>query len=388
MEPERKIEKLLRAYAKKRRADAGDPLKLHPATRRLLQGEVARRKPRPDADEEASVTLWELFRQRWALLAGFAVIVFFGAALFLPALSASKKKAQSVNAMNNLKEIGVAAQMAADENHGRLPISLDMLTNQLVSDKVLTDPESGKRFIYVAGGEKLDGLSSNTVLAYSPANKKGHAVLFADGRVEVVNNTRLSELTNRGLSQLVAVNDSVNRQLPETPAMAKDAEGNIAAASTVSGQPKSEADRSDVKLSDSGAGTTTAGTLAANAPAAAPPAVDRLAKAPGAAGSDFKTTSGSVQFATAAQNYNSSVQNSYKNTIAPTQATAVLANFQVQQNGNAIRVVDSDGSVYDGALQPEIAVAQKEQVSAGTGLPAPASAPKEVDRQKAVAHPR
>ena len=45
MEPERKIEKLLRAYAKKRRAQAGDPLKLHPATRRLLQDEIARNAP-------------------------------------------------------------------------------------------------------------------------------------------------------------------------------------------------------------------------------------------------------------------------------------------------------------------------------------------------------
>ena len=42
MEPERNIEKLLRAFAKKRRADAGDPLKLHPALRRQLQAEVAR----------------------------------------------------------------------------------------------------------------------------------------------------------------------------------------------------------------------------------------------------------------------------------------------------------------------------------------------------------
>src|SRR5450755_2593706 len=99
MEPERKIEKLLRAYAKKRSGDAGDPLKLHPATRRLLQGEVARRKPKPDADEEASVTLWELFRQRWALLAGFAIIVFFGAALFLPALNKSKSKALNATAL-------------------------------------------------------------------------------------------------------------------------------------------------------------------------------------------------------------------------------------------------------------------------------------------------
>ncbi len=319
MEPERKIEKLLRAYAKKRRAQAGDPLTLHPATRRLLQGEVARRKPKPGDDEEASVTLWELFRQRWALFAGFAVIVFFGAALFLPTLSASKKKAQSVNAMNNLKEIGVAAQMAADENHGRLPVSLDALTNELVSDKVLTDPESGKPFIYVAGGEKLDGLSSNSVLAYSPADKKGHAVLFADGRVEVVNGMRLAELTNRGLSQLVAANDSVNRQLPETPATSKDAEGIAVAAPTISGQPKSEADRSDAKLSDSGAITTISGTLAANAPAAAPPAVDQLTKAPAGAGSDFKTPAGSVQFATAAQNFNSSAQNSFKNTISQKQ---------------------------------------------------------------------
>ena len=241
MEPERKIEKLLRAYAKKRRAQAGDPLTLHPATRRMLQDEVARRKAKPGDEEEVSVTLWELFRQRWALFAGFAVIVFFGAALFLPALSASKRKAQALQFISNLKEIGLAVQMAADENHGRLPLSLDVLTNQLVSDKILTDPESGKPFIYLAGGQKLDGLSSNSVLAYSPAEKKGHPVLFADGRVEVVNGMRLAELTNHGLSQLAAANESANLQLPETPATSKDTEGIAVAAPTISGQPKSEA---------------------------------------------------------------------------------------------------------------------------------------------------
>ena len=36
MEPERPIEKLLRAWAKKRREDAGADLELHPADRRLL----------------------------------------------------------------------------------------------------------------------------------------------------------------------------------------------------------------------------------------------------------------------------------------------------------------------------------------------------------------
>jgi hypothetical protein len=380
MEPERKIEKLLRAYAKKRHTGAGDPLKLHPAARRLLQGEVARRTPKPD-EEEPSVTLWELFRQRWALFAGFALVIFFGAALFLPALSSSKKKAQAVTAMNNLREIGMAAQLAVGDNNGKLPASLDALTNELGSDKILTDPETGKPFIYVASGEKLDGLSSNSILAYSSADKKGHAVLFADGRVELVHGARLAELTNRSSSQLLAANDSVNRQLPEAPATLKDAEGSTVTASPVAGQPKSEADRSDAKLSDSGAVTAISGTLAVNAPAAAAPAVDRLTKAPGAAGNDFKTPTGSVQFAAAAQNSNSGAQNSFKNTIAPAKATAVLANFQVQQNGSAIRVVDADGSVYDGALQPESQAVQSAPASVTT---TPASTPAESDGQKAV----
>lgn len=46
MEPERRIEKLLRTYARKRREEAGATPELHPATRRLLHGEVARRAAR------------------------------------------------------------------------------------------------------------------------------------------------------------------------------------------------------------------------------------------------------------------------------------------------------------------------------------------------------
>src|SRR6185503_15954286 len=106
MEPERKIEKLLRAFAKKSRADAGDSLKLHPATRRMLQGEVARRSPSPEAGkDEDSISLWQFFRQQWAFLLTFALAIFFGAALFLPALSKAKFKAKNVVAMSQLKQI-------------------------------------------------------------------------------------------------------------------------------------------------------------------------------------------------------------------------------------------------------------------------------------------
>ena len=47
MEPERKIEKLLRAYAKKRRVGTGDAFTLHPATRRRLQAEIDRQFAEP-----------------------------------------------------------------------------------------------------------------------------------------------------------------------------------------------------------------------------------------------------------------------------------------------------------------------------------------------------
>jgi len=42
-----RIEPILRAFAKKRREQSGAPMELHPATRRLLQGEVARRAAKP-----------------------------------------------------------------------------------------------------------------------------------------------------------------------------------------------------------------------------------------------------------------------------------------------------------------------------------------------------
>jgi hypothetical protein len=351
MEPERKIEKLLRAYARKRRAQAGDPLELHPATRRLLQGEAARNAPKP-GEEDESVSLWELFRRQWAVLLGFTLIIFFGAMLLLPSLSNMKFKKQQAATMSHLKQIGAAAQVAAVENNGKLPATLDALTNHLLSDKILTDAENGGRFAYVAAGASLDNLQSNAVLAYSAADNNGRAVLFANGDMQWLNDARFSELTNRGSLQLAAANGLARRQSAETPAAITVSGGNLAAASSVSEQVKA------VKLGVAG---QNAGELAANRPAVPATALDRL----------VAPQTNSVQFAsTASQNPAFGLQNSFKNTIAPGNAASVLANFQVQQNAGAIRVVDADGSVYDGSLLPENAVAQNR--------PAPAAAPPQI----------
>ncbi len=343
MEPERKIEKLLRAYAKKRRVQAGSPPGLHPAARRRLQEEIARMAPAPD-EGEVSLTLWELFRQRWALLLGFALTVFFMAALFLPALSAAKHKAQRETALAryNLLEIGTAVRMFAGDNHQRLPASLDELTNELQLDLVntiLIDPQTGQRFVYVGGGQSLDHLRSNILVAYSPTDKKGRAVLFADGRVEVVNGGQFSELTNRGLPQLVVRKDAELQPFTATADRVTVA-GGIAGAAPVSNRLKSEEDRDKSKSANLSIPAQINGELAAKFPAAEP----RL------------DSGGPIRF---------------KNTAG---AAPVLANFQVQQTGNAIRIVDADGSVYDGSLMPQNAVAKNETAPMERPVPPAAQA--------------
>jgi len=65
---------------------------------------------------------------------------------------------------------------------------------------------------------------------------------------------------------------------------------------------------------------------------------------------------------------------------------SVLVNFQVQQNGNAVRVVDADGSVYDGSLLPESAVGAKRAGSAAAPAP-PVTTPAQVERAKTKRQP-
>src|SRR6266699_1883911 len=71
-EPENKMEELLKAYAKKRREEAGAPFEIHPATRNLLQAEVARRQP---ASATEALSFLQILGKLWPGLAVAASIV-------------------------------------------------------------------------------------------------------------------------------------------------------------------------------------------------------------------------------------------------------------------------------------------------------------------------
>jgi type II secretory pathway pseudopilin PulG len=427
MEPERKIEKLLRAFATKRRAEAGEPLKLHPATRRLLQAEAARAAPKSDA-EDSSLSLWQLFRQQWAVLIGFALVVFLGATLFLPALSSAKRKAQRITAVNNLKQIGLAAQMAANENDGKLPASLDALTNGFVAATVLTDPASGKPFIYVAGGENLDTLPGNAVLAYSPDDENRRAVLFADGRVELADRAQFSELTNQKSFQLAMSKNVARGPVKQMPAIVSGEASQVAPAVAAASAPVEAVKKPEESQSaDLGAiagnlhepaapkpevagaepqvvepSTPTAATAETLAPAVTatnltagaafgsaatpPPATapvmalnDRVAKTQGLFYRNIAAQTNSAQITLNGANLPPRLRReeaqTYSNSAGASvpAAAPVLAHFQLQQNGDAIRIVDQDGSVYTGSLVPAAVASQSARLQP-EGIPSAQSA--------------
>jgi len=92
MEPERKIEKLLRAYAKKRRAQAGDSLKLHPADRQILHGEILQHAPKP-CQNIFSAFMLTMLQPKIGYLWCFAVLVLVAGSLLVvlnPAQTRSK----------------------------------------------------------------------------------------------------------------------------------------------------------------------------------------------------------------------------------------------------------------------------------------------------------
>ncbi len=135
------------------------------------------------------------------------------AGMLLPALSKARAKATRINAVNHLKEIGTAARLAAANNHGRFPATLDEMIGQIGAERVFRDPETGERFVYLGGGWNEDNFPANGVLAYSPVERAGRReVLLGDGSVTSFDAAQFGEAL-----QTVTKDRSASLEIAESP---------------------------------------------------------------------------------------------------------------------------------------------------------------------------
>src|ERR1041384_5435214 len=78
LEPDNNIDELLQAYAKKRREQMRAPLEVHPATRNLLQAEVARTFPRKSSAAESWLESLKMFWPRVAFALSILLVLGVG----------------------------------------------------------------------------------------------------------------------------------------------------------------------------------------------------------------------------------------------------------------------------------------------------------------------
>lgn len=309
MEPERKIEKVLRGFAKRRRDEAGTPFELHPATRRLLQGEAARRTPKRDG--ETFLTRLLRIRVRFTLVEALCVIAIVAvlSALLLPSLGRAKSKGRRLTAMSATRQVEIQRELEKSATAEPAPAPT-------------TDSE-GKR---KEDQSQVMELRGQTVEQLKDESTRRDRVPTGNVSTE----TKLSTYTN----------SAPVKTLPAT------------APPTVASAPIISLDTNVA----GGRGNAITTTLAANEPHGV------VQNVPGVAGGGFGGLAAKDQDGkTLNDNPGTIISQKFVRTSSQTavgasasNANAVLASFDVFQNGRELRIVDGDGSVYTGSLQPQI----------------------------------
>jgi hypothetical protein len=286
MEPERPIEKLLRAFSKKRRNQAGQ-FELHPATRNLLQGEVLRELGDKDQTNQwFLVRFWRQFAYGFGMFAVLGIIAYF---VFLsPTGNSSSELAQA-------PVMQAAAPPASSLAPEPSVFFRDSQTNGIAMAAVAPKPAArdeempaAPAVATVAANPGARGRITNP-LSPVPANEPAPSVATADAKL--VDRSR----TDVALSARRAVMPAEAKAKAETETEA-DVTANLA--------KKELADKA-VTLTAAYQRTSTAENRIQNAPA------------------------GEVR----------------------QQAPAtVLAAFRVERIGDAIKITDSDGSIYNGRI--------------------------------------
>jgi hypothetical protein len=154
------------------------------------------------------------------LLAPSIAVTAMGAGMILPAMAKGKEKAQTIQSINQLKQVCLAARIYANDHEDRLPPAerwCDTLKNELGSPKVLKSPNDpspeGCSYAYNSklSGKKESEVAPDTVMFFETAggwNQHGgrelllprprsgdvYVIGLADGSVQQISRDRIKAL--------------------------------------------------------------------------------------------------------------------------------------------------------------------------------------------------
>ena len=382
-EPDNKMDDLLKTYAKKRQDEAGAPFELHPATRKLLQAEAAKLRPKFPGRKESWFGALLTFWPRYPLTAAVFLVLGIGAWSFFrlekppeqmalfdaeqnvprqePALNLASAEKKESGVRQSREAVGGERESLQRPAGGPAPAEpqLALREETVLRLKAVADESKAKRSaVELAANEALQkNLTPNQV---APSAPPASTPVPAPIRAPVSPAETAASLS-----------------LASTDAKDKGAlKGAQAPYENYSKLPQLQGGAAAANAQNAPAFRTTEADARARqnslAPAAqpTPPAsvVSRTAGGPtsqaspqttAATGADrFYSRQGAVaqtsQNATQSRNRFSQVQSVGR--AAPTAQTAgaaapVLAEFDFEQTGNRVRVVDADGSVYDGQIE-------------------------------------
>lgn len=336
-ETERDIEKQLRAYARRRREESGAPHELHPATRRLLQGEVARAHFARGVGSARPRRFWNL-RMQWITgLAAACVIALL--AVVLPSMLGTRNKQSST------MELAKNDESFSNRSAGR------ELKQTELSDKPAAAPvpaPSGPTFA------ETESRSASPAASTSRAMKEEPAADSAQPSPTGLPQQTMVPLDRSGVASLAA---GAQAKAPQT--------ANPAAAE-VTNNLLAENERTRGLAAGGGLAGARVATPANPPPPS--PVMDKVK------GSDQSADSFSQSAAlttkdfgpTNVQQFAADSETLEKQTVSGKQATAsILSSFRLEETGDQLRIIDSDGSVYSGAMENSTTRARRISLAAG-----------------------
>ena len=138
-----------------------------------------------------------------------------GAGVLMPALARARQQARYTVSITNLKQLGLAVIMYADEHDGKLPDSFEQAKEYYKESKILESPLkpkdfAGPSYIYVSGHTMKAESPARQIVAYENPGYCQDMInaLFLDGHVEKMKKDRFLETLEATYKQL-------GRDMPE-----------------------------------------------------------------------------------------------------------------------------------------------------------------------------